>query len=332
MSGRVPFGLRRLNGKLVPHPVEVAVVKEVVEAFVRTGGRLKATATDLNVRGLRTRQDAKWTDTAVGRVLRVVHHEGVVPEDLRDRCLEILQGRKARPDLASRRATHPLGNVIECGCSARMYQENSGGPKFVCRGCRSKIPVDTLERVFVESLASVEFDAEDVVAAVADNPRAAELTRRLGGRRVPASTAWPGLDAAERRLFVDTAVARVVVHPDRVTVVFALEADSDTESSHLSGNALPSPDDARNRREMATKASEGLPRPAAASGDRLPLLLSVETAAELLHTTPKAIYAMVERGQLPGAVRVGRRLLFRRDDLLDSIGGSRAPSPKEVRR
>lgn len=332
MSGKAPFGLRRQNGKLVPHPVEAAVVREVVEAFLRTGGRLKATAADLNVRGLRTRQDSKWTDTAVGRVLRLVDHEGVIPAELRDRCLAILQDRKASPDLAPRRAIHPLGNVTECGCSARMYQEDSGGSKFVCRGCRSKIPVDTLERVFVASLASIELDAEDVVAGVVDNPRAAELTRRLGGQPVPASSAWAGLDAAERRLFVDTAVARVVVHPDRVTVVFALEAESGSEFRDFPEDALPCPDDARDRREKATEAPDRPISTAPMSREDLPLLLPVETAAEVLHTTPKAIYAMAERGQLPGAVRVGRRLLIRRDELLDSIGGSRALSPKEVRR
>jgi excisionase family DNA binding protein len=95
---------------------------------------------------------------------------------------------------------------------------------------------------------------------------------------------------------------------------------------------LPTPDDAKNRREKATEAPDRpIATPATSRAD-LPLLLPVETAAEVLHTTPKAVYAMAERGQLPGAVRVGRRLLVRRDELLDSIGGSRALSPKEVRR
>ena len=34
----------------------------------------------------------------------------------------------------------------------------------------------------------------------------------------------------------------------------------------------------------------------------------------------KAIYAMVERGQLPGVTRIGRRMLFRLDALLDWLG------------
>jgi excisionase family DNA binding protein len=332
MNGKVPFGLRRVGGKLVPHPVEAALVKEVAEAFLRAGGRLKTTAADMNLRGYRTRNDARWTDTAIGRVLCVVSHEGMVPADLRDRCLALLQDRKANPEKDSRRPNHPLGGVIECACSSRMYQEDSGGAKFVCRGCRAKIPVDTLETVFVESLGSIELATEDVVAGVADDPRAVELTRRLGGQPVPVSNAWAGMNASERRLFVDTAVARVVVHPDRVAVVFALEAESSTESGGFPENALPSSDDAKNRREMATEASNGPFPTSVVSRKDLPLLLPVESAAEVLHTTPKAIYAMAERGQLPGAVRVGRRLLIRRDELLDSLGGSRAPSPKEVRR
>ncbi len=48
----------------------------------------------------------------------------------------------------------------------------------------------------------------------------------------------------------------------------------------------------------------------------LPFLLTVADVAALLRTTPKAIYIMVERHQVEGVVRIGKRLLFRRDDVL----------------
>ena len=48
-----------------------------------------------------------------------------------------------------------------------------------------------------------------------------------------------------------------------------------------------------------------------------PALLTCGEVAQLLRTSKKAIWAMAERKQLPGVVRIGRRLLFRQDELLD---------------
>ena len=38
-----------------------------------------------------------------------------------------------------------------------------------------------------------------------------------------------------------------------------------------------------------------------------PVFLTVDETADLLRTSRKAIYAMIERGLLPGVVRLGRR-------------------------
>jgi excisionase family DNA binding protein len=96
------------------------------------------------------------------------------------------------------------------------------------------------------------------------------------------------------------------------------------------------------RRSLST-TSDRLSRPRASHGLRgagdssdsgehrpgFPLLLTVDEAAELLRTTRRAIYAMVERHQLPGVIRVRRRVLFRADDLLHWLDQKRAPSPGE---
>ena len=63
--------------------------------------------------------------------------------------------------------------------------------------------------------------------------------------------------------------------------------------------------------------------------DEHPLLLTVDEAAALLRTTKKAMYAMVERRQLPGVIRIRRRVLFRAADLLHWLDQKCAPSPKE---
>jgi excisionase family DNA binding protein len=64
----------------------------------------------------------------------------------------------------------------------------------------------------------------------------------------------------------------------------------------------------------------------------LPLLLTVDEVAALLRTTRKAIYAKVERGQIPHVRISARSLLFDRDELLRWMDERRAPSPGGSRR
>lgn len=49
-------------------------------------------------------------------------------------------------------------------------------------------------------------------------------------------------------------------------------------------------------------------------------LLTVAECADFLRTTKQAIYDMLSRNQLPGVVRLGRRVLFRRADLRRHLG------------
>ena len=67
-------------------------------------------------------------------------------------------------------------------------------------------------------------------------------------------------------------------------------------------------------------------------GRVFPHLLTTTEVADLLRTTRKSTYAMVARGQLPGVVRIGRRVLIHADELLDWLDQKRTPSPKEQRR
>ncbi|WP_248346290.1 helix-turn-helix domain-containing protein [Anaeromyxobacter paludicola] len=54
----------------------------------------------------------------------------------------------------------------------------------------------------------------------------------------------------------------------------------------------------------------------------------MDEVAVLLRTTRKAVYTLAERAQLPGVVRLGRRLLFRRETLVEWLSEkSGAPSP-----
>lgn len=61
-------------------------------------------------------------------------------------------------------------------------------------------------------------------------------------------------------------------------------------------------------------------------GKDLPFLATVDEIAALLRTTRKAIYSMIERGQLPGVTRIGRRVLIRTPVLLDWLRQKSTPS------
>jgi excisionase family DNA binding protein len=57
----------------------------------------------------------------------------------------------------------------------------------------------------------------------------------------------------------------------------------------------------------------------------LPELLTPDEVAAWLQTSRKAIYAKAERGSLPGATYIGRRLYFLRSDLLRCVEQGRVP-------
>src|SRR5688572_24985520 len=65
------------------------------------------------------------------------------------------------------------------------------------------------------------------------------------------------------------------------------------------------------------------------NANAMPLLLTVDDAADLLRTTRRAIYAMVERTQLPGVIRIRRRVLIRSAELLEWLEQKRAPTLQE---
>ncbi len=56
----------------------------------------------------------------------------------------------------------------------------------------------------------------------------------------------------------------------------------------------------------------------------LPLLLTAGEVADLLRTSRPVVYEMASLGRLPGLIRIGRRVLFRRDPILKWLRESSA--------
>jgi len=55
-----------------------------------------------------------------------------------------------------------------------------------------------------------------------------------------------------------------------------------------------------------------------------PTFLTVPEVADLLRTTRKAVFCLIERGQLAGVTRLGRRVLVNREVLLRSLDEKRS--------
>ena len=63
--------------------------------------------------------------------------------------------------------------------------------------------------------------------------------------------------------------------------------------------------------------------------NQLPVFLTPDEAANLLRTTRKAIYVKIERRQMPGVTRIGKRILIRTALLLDWLDQRCASSLQE---
>jgi len=291
------------NGRLVPLPAEQLVVRELVQAFLECGGRIKATAQALNSKGRTTRRGGSWTDTAVGRVLAQENLAALLQEDLWLRCQAKLAERDGIGRRPNRRAVHPLRGVIHCGCGGRMYLRLSGSvAKYVCRMCRERITQATLDRLFAESLASIELPAQEVVAACTEVLRASELSRGLGRRPVRLSEIWPSLDVTERRQVVDLLISQLVVAHDEIIVLLAVSGDPEGESAGPQAKTLPS---SHSLRPVGNKATAVIPQPEQ-QGCIEPKAYRIQQVADLLSCPKSTIYDLVRTGTL-ASVRTGDR-------------------------
>jgi excisionase family DNA binding protein len=99
-------------------------------------------------------------------------------------------------------------------------------------------------------------------------------------------------------------------------------------------NEKQTTDSGASSRSSAARPRQGRENPSSVAADlaHLPTLLTVAEVAQLLRKSLKAVYTMSERGQLPGAIRVRRQLLFSRSDLVRWLDQNRVPSPEGVRR
>ena len=194
LGGAAPFGYTWDDGELVPDPDEAPVRRRMYELFADCQ-RVKTVAGLLNEAGHRTRRGARFTATTVRRLLEDPTAKGlrranwtesqgdgkawetkpeeewvwsrvepIVPEELWDRCNAVLAVRRKKwASRPSKRVRHLFAGLVFCAdCDRKMYV-TSGSKKYVCEGCRRKIPTEDLERVFIHELRGIVFSPESVL-------------------------------------------------------------------------------------------------------------------------------------------------------------------------
>lgn len=191
MGGQAQYGYQWQDKKFVIVPEEAAVRKLMYELFLEHK-RFRTVARVLNERGYRTRHNALWAGSTIERLMRDptakgtkpynfsyipegqnswshkpeaewVYHpcEPIVSEELWNSVNDMLTEKKLTGVRQSRTSTTLFGGLCFCHCGSKMYVP-SNMKKYVCerKGCKLKIPIDTLEAIFKSELDSFAFAPE----------------------------------------------------------------------------------------------------------------------------------------------------------------------------
>src|SRR6185436_12409228 len=96
--------------------------------------------------------ETEWVLTAV---------EPIVTAELWARCNQILDEMRTTNKRPARRAVHLFTGLTFCACGTQMYVP-SNMPKYYCKNCHNKIPIEDLEGVFQEQLRSFFFSPKEI--------------------------------------------------------------------------------------------------------------------------------------------------------------------------
>jgi site-specific DNA recombinase len=208
LGGAASFGYMWKDKKLVVNPTEAPVRKMMYELFAEQK-RMKGVARLLNKAGYRTRKGARFTDTTVERLLRdptakgiyranhtyqdgkgkvhvkpesewvLTSVEAIVSEELWNQCNTLHSEHKAKKKPLGPKPVHLFAGLLHCGCGQKMYVF-SRSPKYICRKCRTKIPMEDIEAIFRDELQNFFVTKEKVKAHLASaNEQLSGMKARL---------------------------------------------------------------------------------------------------------------------------------------------------------
>lgn len=184
LGGAASYGYRWDGKQLVVDEKEAPVRKLIYELFL-TLKRKKSVASELTLRGYRTRNGSRFSDTTIDRLLRdstakglrVANYtkslgegknwvikpqsewvttpcEPIVSEELWNECNHILEAQGTKRQKAGPRPVHLLSGYVTCTCGKKMYVYHEKSDRYRCKPCKIGIPAADLDEIYREQLQS----------------------------------------------------------------------------------------------------------------------------------------------------------------------------------
>jgi site-specific DNA recombinase len=181
LGGQASFGYKWEGRELMIANNEAPIRKLLHEIFLKTK-RKKATASELNNLGHRTRNGSLFTGTTVERLLKDPTAKGVrranytkslgegknwvikpksewveipcpaiIEESLWDECNMILTNQVKKRDKIGPRPVYLLSGYVYCSCGNKMYVYTTE-PVYKCKICKRKIDVQDIDEIYHEQL------------------------------------------------------------------------------------------------------------------------------------------------------------------------------------
>jgi len=276
-----PFGYRWRDGRLEIDENEAPVRRQIFDLFLKHR-RKKTVAKILNDLGYRTRSKAKFSDMAIDRLLRDTTAKGmrdeggtpvqvdpIVATDIWERANHLLGARERKQPV------NIFAGRVRCSCGGSMSVLSQSN-KYVCAKCRSKIPIEDLEYIFVSQTSPFSFGEH-----------------RLEDR-------WSLLSENNKRLMVEHLCEEIVVARESIAIRFACDPTS------FKTPAL------EQRVEPSNETPEGaLPEKVEIIQSTEPLLSEAE-AAHFLGVSKMTMLRKRQTGII-GFYRVGFRVLYSKE-------------------
>jgi len=191
VMGTIPFGYKRVGKEEMALDDKEAPIRKMMYSLFLEHQRFGTVASILNNKGYRTKRYSLFSGTTIKRLLKdptakgvrrshytKINKEGkteirdkeewyiheaprIVSDELWDEVnLLITKQEKGRVQPLNKKV-HLFTSYLFCECGGGMYIP-SGNPKYTCKKCKRKIPIDDIEEIFKEQLTEFILSKEEV--------------------------------------------------------------------------------------------------------------------------------------------------------------------------